>query len=155
MTEEAIELAAALVRRFEGLRLKPYLCPAGVATIGYGNTFYESGVRVTLSDAPVTKSRAEELMRWTIRQSVLPQVVRLCPGIRQPEQLAALLDFTFNLGPGNLKVSTLRRRVNEGAWDRVPAELRKWNRAGGLVLRGLVLRREAECVLMTHIVLKK
>ncbi len=52
--------------------MKPYLCPAGVATIGYGNTFYESGVRVTLSDAPVTKARAEELMRCTIRQSVLP-----------------------------------------------------------------------------------
>ncbi len=74
--------------------------------------------RGQVSDAPVTKARAEELMRWTIRQSVLPQVVRLCAGIRQPEQLAALLDFTFNLGPGNLKVSTLRRRVNEGAWDR-------------------------------------
>ena len=147
MTEQAIELALPLVRRFEGLRLKPYLCPAGVATIGYGNTFYESGARVTLSDAPITKARAEELMRWTLRQSVLPQVVWLCPGIRKPQQLAALLDFPFNLGPGHLRASTLRRRVNEGAWDRVPAELRKWNRAGGRVLQGLVLRREAECAL--------
>ncbi|WP_080745373.1 lysozyme [Cupriavidus necator] len=144
----AIEVAAALARRFEGLYLRPYLCPAGVPSIGYGATYYPNGRRVTLSDAPITREQAEEMLLWMVRTVYLPAVLKLCQGIDTPERLAAIIDWTFNLGAGNLKASTLRKRVNAGRWADVPAEIRKWNRGGGRVLRGLVLRREAEAVLI-------
>ena len=146
--DQAVAVAAALARRFEGLYLQPYLCPAGVPTIGYGATFYEDGTRVQLTDSPITRERANALLLWMVRARFLPAVVRLCPGIDNPDRLAALIDFTFNLGAGSLKASTLRRRVNAGRWDDVPAELRKWIRGGGRVLRGLVIRREAEVALI-------
>ena len=148
MIELAILVALALMRRFEGLYLTPYLCPAGVPTIGFGATYYEDGTRVTLFDAAITKERAEALLIWMVRTVYLTQVMRLCPGIDNPNRLAAIIDFTFNLGSGALKTSTLRRKINEGAWDYVPAELRKWVKGGGKVLRGLVIRREAEAVLV-------
>jgi lysozyme len=83
-----------------------------------------------------------------VRKKFLPAVVTLCPAIDSPERLAAIIDFTFNLGVGRLKGSTLRRKVNAGDWEAVPAELRKWTRGGGVVLRGLVIRREAEIALI-------
>lgn len=144
----AVDVAAALARRFEGLYLSPYLCPAGVPTIGYGATFYEDGTRVQLTDAPITRERAEALLLWHVRTVFLPAVLRLCPGLDHPDRLAALIDFAFNLGAGNLRASTLRKRVNAGDWAAVPGELRKWNKAGGRVLRGLTVRREAEVSLM-------
>jgi lysozyme len=144
----AVKVAAALARRFEGLYLTPYLCPAGVPTIGYGATYYENGVRVTLKDPAITRDRAEVLLLWLARTVYLPAVLKLCPGVDTPERLAALIDFAFNLGVGNLSASTLRKRVNASRWGDVPAEIRKWNRGGGRVLRGLVLRREAEAALI-------
>ncbi|MDO8960084.1 MAG: lysozyme [Rhodocyclaceae bacterium] len=144
----ALDVSAALARRFEGCYLKPYLCPAGVPTIGYGATYYEDGSRVTLFDLPITIERAESLLLWMIRTKYLPVVLRLCPGIDNPMRLAAIIDFTFNLGAGSLQASTLRRRINAGQWGDVPDELRKWVKAGGRVLRGLVLRRESEAALI-------
>lgn len=148
MIDQAVTVAAALARRFEGCYLRPYLCPAGVPTIGYGATYYEDGTRVTLFDAPITRERAESLLLWMVRTRYLPVVLRLCPGIDSPERLAAIIDFTFNLGAGNLQASTLRRRINAGQWDGVPGELRKWIKGGGKVLAGLVKRREAEVALI-------
>ena len=144
MSTAAVELAAALARHFEGLYLSPYLCPAGVATIGYGATYYEDGTHVTLHDASITKDRAESLLLWMLRTKYLPSVMQLCPNVDEPERLAALIDFAFNLGAGNLRVSTLRKCVNAGEWVLVPTELRKWSKAGGRVLKGLAARREAE-----------
>lgn len=146
--DKAIEVAASLARRFEGLCLTPYLCPAGVPTIGYGATFYEDGTRVQLTDPAITRARAEALLLWMVHARFLPAVVRLCPGVDSADRLAALIDFTFNLGQGNLRASTLRKRVNAGRWDDVPGELRKWNKGGGRVLRGLTIRREAEAALI-------
>lgn len=148
LTDLAVEIAAVLIRNFEGRMLYPYLCPAGVPTIGYGATYYEDGRAVTLRDAPITTERAEALLLWMIRTKYLPAVVRLCPGVDSPPRLAALIDFTFNLGAGNLRASTLRRRVNAGRWDDVPAELRRWVKGGGRTLAGLVRRREAEVSLI-------
>ena len=145
---DPIEVAAALARRFEGLYLTPYLCPAGVPTIGYGATFYEDGQRVRLTDPPITKGRAEALLLWSVRTTYLPAVAALCAGADTPGSVAALIDFTFNLGAGRLRSSTLRRRVNAGEWEQVPTELRKWVMGGGKPLRGLVLRREAEIALL-------
>lgn len=144
----AVQVAAALARRFEGLFLLPYLCPAGVPSIGYGATYYEDGRRVTLKDPAITRDRAEALLLWMVRTIYLPAVLRLCPSVDTPERLAALIDFAFNLGTGNLAASTLRKRVNASRWAEVPAEIRKWNRGGGRVLRGLTLRREAEASLI-------
>lgn len=140
----AIGVAAALCRRFEGLHLEPYLDPVGIPTIGYGATFYEDGRRVTLKDPTLTKERAEQLLQWHLRRHFLPDVAALCPGADTPNRIGALLDFTFNLGAGNLRSSTLRRKVNAGHWDEVPAQLMRWNKAGGRVLRGLTRRRQAE-----------
>lgn len=147
---DAVTIAAALARRFEGLYLKPYICPAGVPTIGYGATFYENGERVKMTDPAITKERAEALLLWMIRNIYLPALFKLCPAILlQPaKRIAAIIDFLFNLGASRLKSSTLRKRVNAGEWDLVPTELRKWNRGGGKVLRGLTIRREAEIQLI-------
>ena len=147
---DALAITLELIRRFEGLYLKPYLCPAGVSTIGYGATYYQDGTRVTLADSPITRTMAEDLLLWHVKTVYLPAVLRWCPAVihETPGRVAALIDWTFNQGSGNLRASTLRRRVNAAAWDLVPDELRKWNKAGGRVLRGLTLRREAEAGLV-------
>ena len=145
---DPVAIAAALARRFEGCYLRPYLCPAGVPTIGYGATFYEDGARVTLLDPAITSARAEALLLWHIKHVYLPAVRKLCPEVDDPESLAALIDFAFNLGAGNLRASTLRRKVNAQEWEAVPGELQKWNKAGGRVLRGLTIRRGAEAALV-------
>lgn len=147
---DALAIALALIRRFEGMYLEPYLCPAGIPTIGVGATYYEDGTRVQLTDAPITRERAEALLLWHVKTVYLPAVLKLCPAIihETPGRVAALIDWTFNLGAGNLRASNLRRRVNAAAWDLVPDELRKWNKAGGRVLRGLVIRRDAEAALI-------
>jgi len=143
-----VQIAAALCRRFEGCYLTPYLCPAGVPTIGYGATSYESGQKVTLRDPAISKARAEQLLLWSINNQYLPAVLKLCPGVTDPNRLAALIDFTFNLGAGNLRASTLRRCVNAGDWVGAKVQIRRWNKAGGRVLRGLTIRREAEAVML-------
>jgi lysozyme len=148
MIDQALPVALALMRRFEGFYSRPYLCPAGVPTIGYGSTYYENGVHVTLLDEPVTKERAEALLLWAVKTVYLPQVIRLCPGINDADKLAAIIDFTYNLGGSNLRVSTLRRRINEQMWPEAKLELMKWVRGGGKVLKGLVLRRSAESELL-------
>lgn len=140
----AVEVAARLARRFEGLYLTPYLCPAGVPTIGYGATRYLDGRAVRLTDPPISRETAERLLLLQIQRTYLPAVLKLCPRVDDPDRLAALIDFCFNLGAGQLRASTLRKRVNAGDWQAVPFELRKWVKGGGRVLRGLVLRREAE-----------
>lgn len=146
--EQVLAVTAALCRRFEGLYLTAYLCPAGVPTIGYGATYYEDGRRVALTDPAITRERAEALLLWHVRTRYLPGVLAMCPFVDDVERLAALIDFAYNLGTGNLKTSTLRKRVNDARWNDVPDELRKWNKAGGRVLRGLTLRRQAEADLI-------
>lgn len=142
----AEEIAAILCRRWEGLYRGPYLCPAGVPTIGYGATYYPNGVRVTLHDPVLSVAECEALLIWHIRCVYLPTVLKLCPGLanEEPRRLAAIIDWTFNLGGRALGASTLRRKINAGDWDAVPAEIRKWVMAGGKPLRGLINRRAAE-----------
>lgn len=144
----AVAIAARLARHFEGFYAKPYLCPAGVPTIGYGATYYEDGRAVRLTDPAITRERAEALLLWTVENIYLPQVLRLCPGVDSPDRLAALIDFAFNLGAGNLRASTLRRKVNANDWPGARVQIMRWIRGGGRVLRGLVRRREAERALM-------
>jgi len=147
--DDALLIAAALCRRFEGLYLRPYLCPAGIPTISYGTTAYENGVKVTLADPPVTKERAEQLLMHEL-MDIYPKVLRLCPGLSElgPGPTAAILDFTYNLGTGRLQSSTLRKKINSGELEAAREELGKWVRGGGKVLPGLVKRRDAEALLL-------
>lgn len=136
---EVPEQALALMRRFEGCRLNAYKCPAGVWTIGYGHT---KGVK---QGDVIDQQTAERFLREDA-QDALEQTLALCPGLSNGpiNRLAAIVDFTFNLGPTNLAKSTLLKRLNAEQWDLVPAELRKWVNAKGKKLPGLVARREAE-----------
>ena len=144
-----LDIAIQLCKRFEGFRAKPYLCPAQVWTIGYGSTYYPDGRRVQPTDDPVTEVQARVLLEWELRQNCLPAVMRLCPVVATDERRAnALADFCFNLGPGRLQTSTLRRKVNARDWEGARAEIRKWVRGGGRILPGLVIRREAEAALI-------
>jgi lysozyme len=145
---DVAQIAAAICRQFEGFYARPYLCPAGVPTIGYGATFYEDGTRVQLTDPPITRERAEALLAFHLSRRFLPAALKLCPGANTAGRLASLADFAFNLGEGNLRASTLRRRVNDGDWEDVPAQHMRWNRAGGRVLRGLTRRCQARADLV-------
>ena len=146
----ALILARTLCIAFEGVYLRPYLCPANVPTIGVGSTRYENGVKVSLSDPPITRERAEELLLWELNKVCVPQVKRLCPNLEDwgPGAMAAIIDFTYNLGSGNLAASTLRRKIAADDREGAKAELMKWVRGGGRVLPGLVKRREAEAKLI-------
>ena len=143
----AARLAATVIRTFEGLRLHPYLDSVGVPTIGYGATYYPSGVRVSLQDAPITRTTAEDLLTWMVSTVYLPKVLELCPQLDSDNRIAAITSCVFNIGVDHFRTSTLRRRINERRWDDVPRQLNRWNMAGGVVLSDLVKRRAAEGVL--------
>lgn len=135
-----------LTKPFEGCSLFPYLCPAGVPTIGYGATFYEDGTPVTLHDPAITYERAERLLAGTLARNFYPAVEANCPALATEKRFAGVLDFTFNVGKNALRMSTARRKLNEGDWQAAASEFRKWVKGGGKVLPGLVRRREAEIV---------
>lgn len=149
-----LDAAAALCRHFEGFRSKPYLCPAGVPTIGYGSTYYADGRKVQLSDLAITEPEARALLMQELQHTYAPGVVRLCPDLLamgmtsgQWGPFNAIVDFAYNLGVGRLQTSTLRRKINAQDWEAAQVELMKWVRGGGKVLPGLVRRRQAECAL--------
>lgn len=133
-----------MIKSFEGLRLKAYRCSANVATIGYGNTFYENGKRVAMTDPMITEAKAEELLAWSLTKFE-QWVDSYCVDTITQNQFDALVSFCYNLGPNNLKASTLLKKVNKDPKDpTIRAEFMKWNKAGGRALKGLTRRREAE-----------
>jgi lysozyme len=145
--QAAIELA----KRFEGFhrvpkhdagRAHPYICPAGFWTIGFGHLCEPN-------HPPITEEEAEDYLAQDL-QTALRATLRYCPVLatESEEKLAAIVDFTFNLGAGRLQTSTLRRRINQRDWSSAATELRRWVRGGGRVLPGLVVRRQAEAVLL-------
>jgi lysozyme len=136
-----------LIKRFEGLSLKPYLCPANVPTIGYGNTFYKNGKKVTLNDKPITEQKAVEMLKQSLEKFEQYVDSYTTDSITQ-NQFDALVSFCYNLGPANLKSSTLLKKVNANPNDEtIKDEFLKWTKAGGRKLAGLVKRREAEAAL--------
>jgi lysozyme len=147
--DKSLEIAAALCRRFEGFSATPYLCPAGYLTIGYGTVFKPDGTQVTKDEPPITKEVAEQWLQHELRHNYQAGVLKASPSlINHPEVLGALTDFAYNLGVPRYRASTLRKRVNEGDWEGAKTELGRWVRGGGRVLRGLVLRRQAEAKLL-------
>ena len=148
---EVPQVAIELAKRFEGFhrvpkadpgRAHPYICPAGFWTIGYGH----------LCDAkhpPITMEKGEAYLAADMADA-LRATLRYCQVLATESEgrLAAIVDFTFNLGAGRLQTSTLRRRVNQRDWASAATELRRWVYGGGVVLPGLVIRREAEVALV-------
>lgn len=134
----------ALIRKFEGLRLKVYRCPAGVPTIGYGHT----GKEVTMGMAPITREVAEAMLQQDAAVFVMAASVQSPVLWFDEAKQAAIADFCFNLGMTRYKASTLKRKVNAGDWEGAQEELQKWVWGGGKKLPGLVLRRQAEARLI-------
>lgn len=135
------ENGKALIRHFEGCRLESYLCPAGVWTVGVGHTGPDvnPGMRITQAQADALLDK--DLERFELGVAELVKV-RL-----DQDESDALVSFAFNLGLGNLKSSTLLRKLNSGDFSGACAEFHKWTRADGKVLPGLVKRRAAEAAL--------
>lgn len=137
-----------LIRKFEGLRIKPYRCPAGVPTIGYGSTAYPNGHKVSMADRPVSPAVAEAMMHIDAER-FLRASGNLSPILWfAPDKHAAIADFCYNLGMARYKASTLKRRVDAADWEGAAAELQKWVWGGGKKLPGLVARRKAEAELL-------
>lgn len=133
-----------LIKLYEGFKGKPYLCPANVPTIGYGNTFYEDGKKVTLSDHEITQERGVQLLKFILK-SFEQYVDSFCRDDISQHQFDALVSFCYNLGPANLKSSTLLKKVNINPSDTsIREEFGKWTKGGGRVLPGLVKRRASE-----------
>jgi lysozyme len=133
-----------LIKLFEGLRLKPYLCSAKVPTIGHGSTFYENNKKVLMSDPPITKQRAEELLQLSADRFAA-KVVNLVKKPITQNQLNALTSFAYNLGSGALASSTLLKKVNVNPNDvTIRNEFLRWNKANGVALKGLTNRRIKE-----------
>ncbi|MCB4358431.1 lysozyme [Quatrionicoccus australiensis] len=133
-----------LIRKFEGLRLKPYLCPAGVPTIGYGHT----GPEVSIKMKPITEPVAEAMMVQDAATFATASA-NLSPVLYfDSDKHSAIADFCFNLGTTRYKASTLRRKVNAGDWEGAQEELQKWVWGGGKKLPGLIARRKAEALLL-------
>lgn len=127
-----------LIKRFEGLKLKSYYCPAGVLTIGYGHT----GKDVTVGQQ-ITQVEAERLLNADLDKFV-PGVESLLKVVLTDNQFSALVALAYNIGLGNLKKSTLLKKVNASDFTGAVESWLKWNKAGGKVLKGLTARREAE-----------
>ncbi|MDF7675081.1 lysozyme [Acetobacteraceae bacterium ESL0709] len=140
---DALTIATSLVKQFEGCSLKPYTCPAGFWTIGYGNTVTADGRPVTDFTPPLTQEGADALLQQTL-QNVQKQVAKLVKVPLAPQQEGALLSLTYNIGIGNLDGSTLLRYLNSGKYMQAADQFLRWNKAGGRVLNGLTRRRQAE-----------
>ena len=136
-----------LIKKFEGYSDRPYKCPAGISTIGYGNTYYPNGVKVKITDKAITKEYADEILAHTADEFAA-DVLKLVKSKISVNQLNALTAFAYNVGMGNFQKSTLLKLVNVNPNDAMIAkEFLKWNKAAGKELKGLTNRRIAESAL--------
>ena len=132
-----------LIKFYEGCKLVAYKCSAAKDTIGYGNTFFENGTPVKPGDK-ITQERANELFE-IIAKDFADKVTPLIKSAVTPNQFAAITSFAYNAGIGNLKSSTLLKKVNANPNDpTIALEFAKWVRANNKVLAGLEKRRAAE-----------
>ena len=138
------EEGKALIKKFEGCELQSYLCSASKLTIGYGHT------GTTKEGMEITQEEAEGLLDQDLEQfeSIVNSAVEV--PLDQCE-FDALVAWTFNLGGGNLRASTMLKVLNDNKKNEVPAQMRRWNKATvngeKVVLPGLERRREAEALL--------
>lgn len=134
------EAGYALLKTHEGLRLKAYLCPGGVLTIGYGHTKNVTPLQVITSDG------AEQLLKTDVEtyEIGVGQLVRVP---LNDNQFSALVCFAFNIGLRAFSGSTLLSLLDRYWYTQVPAQLMRWTKAHGVELPGLVARRRAEAEL--------
>ncbi len=133
-----------LLKRFEGVRLKPYLCPAGIPTISIGCTYYPDGTKVRMTDPEITQARATEIFLNVLKhyESSVDSFTR--DDITQ-NQFDALVSFAYNVGTGALKKSTLLKKVNANPNDKfIESQFLIWNKVNGVPVKGLTLRRQEE-----------
>ena len=130
----------SLIKKFEGCELEAYKCAANVWTIGYGST---KGVKKgdTISQEEADKLLLHEMEEY---EGYINDMVNV--DLKQ-NQFDAMVAWVFNIGPANLKASTLLKVLNAKDYEGVPAQIKRWNKAGGKVLQGLIRRREAESLL--------
>jgi lysozyme len=132
-----------LIKSHEGCKLNAYICPAGIPTIGYGNTFYENGDKVKIGDK-ITQQQANDLFLLIVNKFAL-KVDRLFNPTLSDNQFSALVSFAYNCGIGALTNSSLRKRVIKNPQDvSIRDEFMKWNKASGKILNGLTARRKDE-----------
>ena len=135
-----------LICEFEGLSLKPYLCPAKVPTIGYGSTFYADGSKVTMNDKPISKYLAFEMFK-TIADKFTVGVLKCVKKEINQNMLNSLVSLAYNIGISNFMNSTLLKKVNANPNDKtIFAEFCKWNKVGKKEIAGLTKRRNKEAV---------
>ena len=132
------------IQREEGLRLKRYRDQAGLWTIGYGHL-----IKPGENYRQITKEKAEQLLKEDLRSAENGVNRRVDVALNQ-SQFDALVSFTFNLGTTKLGVSTLLKVLNQGKYEEVPRQLKRWIFAGGSPSRGLIKRRIREATLFSH-----
>lgn len=135
--------ALNLIKEFEGCKLTSYQDAGGTWTIGYGHTKGVTEIDI-ISSAQAEALLVKELKEY---ENYVRKLVKV-PLFQY--QFDALVSWTYNLGPTNLKNSTMLMHLNKGRYDLVPNEMRRWNKVNGKVLEGLVIRREKEARLFAN-----
>ena len=147
-----------LIKHFEGCHYKPYLCPALLWTVGYGHVLYPKQARLPLAkrkewvlhtndNRKWSQEEVDDLLRKDL-QRFERGVLRFLPIKLTQNEFDSCVSFSFNLGLGVLQRSTIRQAMLRGDKDLAGSTLLKYCRAGGKILKGLVLRREAEYALL-------
>jgi lysozyme len=131
-----------LIKYFEGCELEAYKCAAGVWTIGYGH------IKGVTPESVITQEQAEQMLVEELNEYE-GYINDMVTTPLSQNQFDALVSWVYNLGGGNLKASTLLKVLNSGDFNGVPAQLMRWNKAGGKVLEGLTRRRQAEADLFS------
>ncbi|MGD1824861.1 Phage-related lysozyme (muramidase), GH24 family [Chromobacterium violaceum] len=128
----------SLIKQFEGVRLAAYQDMVGVWTIGYGHTGPDVKAGMTITQQQADQLLAADLEKFEtgVRKAVIVPL--------NANQFSALVSFSYNLGLGNLRSSTLLRLLNKGDYEGAAAQFPRWNRAGGQAVPGLTRRRKAE-----------
>lgn len=135
-----------MIKHHEGVRYKPYRCPAGLWTVGVGHVIGDGSSLPSDWDRKFTTEEVDSILSTDLRRFERG-VLRYCRGPLTQGQFDALVSFSFNAGLGNLQRSTLRMKHNRGEKEATAKEFMKWTKGGGRVLPGLVKRRSDEATL--------
>lgn len=138
-----------LIKYYEGFSAKPYLCPAGKPTIGYGNTTYPDGTKVTLKDKPITQKQADEMLRAYWEKEIWAKIENDAMKLDlSDDQIAALSSLIYNIGWAAFSKSQCWKAIKKKDWGETFLNW-DWINAGGKPMKGLIKRRAEELFLFT------